>query len=76
MIGIYNLKYGMGVGKSAQQLKAITAVAWNPGLVPSTHIGGSQALAVPGDLMLFSLHGHLHTSFAQKLNRACTPTHK
>lgn len=37
----------MGAGKSAQQLKALTAVAWNPGLVPSTHIGGSQSLAGP-----------------------------
>lgn len=37
----------MGVGKNAQQLKALTAVAWNPGLVPSTHIGSSESLAGP-----------------------------
>lgn len=37
----------MGAGKSAQQLKALTAVAWNPGSVPRTHIGSSESLAGP-----------------------------
>lgn len=74
--GQYIKRNQIGTEEMAQCVRTLTALAENPGLVPSIHINGSQrpVILVPGNPTPSGLPGHLQACGAHKFTQThiCT----